>query len=132
MISLNQGVRALYAGSLPERSVVITFDDGTYDFYRLARPLLREFPFPALTTYYSDFNRPVFDVMCSYLLWKGQGQVFEFPEALLSPVLLDDKGRAMGPGRNSPICLSSRTLRQEKDALLASIATRLKIDYDNL
>ena len=34
-----------------------------------------EFDFPAtlyLTTYYSHYNRPVFDLMCSYLLWKGR------------------------------------------------------------
>lgn len=135
VISLDQGVQSLYAGTLPERSVAITFDDGSYDFYSRALPLLKEFGFPAtvyLTTYYSDFNRPVFDVMCSYLLWKGQGQVLELPEPLTSPILLDGKGRDVAMSKIRRLALDQGLSGSEKDALLASIATRLKIDYDSL
>lgn len=135
VIPLDQGVQALYAGSLPERSVAITFDDGSYDFHRLAWPLLREFGYPAtvyLTTYYSDFNRPVFDVMCSYLLWKGRGQLLEFPEALPSPILLDDNGRRVALSKIRRLAFDRGLSGREKDALLMSVATQLKIDYDRL
>src|SRR3954451_24485649 len=63
VLPLGEAVRLLYAGQLPERSVALTFDDGTYDFYQRAWPILQEFNFPVtlyLTTFYSQFNRPVF------------------------------------------------------------------------
>jgi peptidoglycan/xylan/chitin deacetylase (PgdA/CDA1 family) len=135
VIPLQWGVEALYAGDLPERSVVITFDDGNYDFYRRALPLLKEFSYPAtvyLTTYYSEFNRPVFDVMCSYLLWKGRARMLEHVEALSSGVFLDDKGRASALREIRRSADQQKLSGREKDALLASIATRLNIDYEAL
>ncbi len=135
VISLDQGVQGLYAGTLPERSVVLTFDDGSYDFYHLVFPLLREFRYPAtvyLTTYYSDFNRPVFDVMCSYLLWKGRGQLLKCPGVLPSEVMLDEKGRAIALRQIQRSAHKRALSGREKDALLASIAARLKIDYESL
>ena len=74
VLSLSEGVTRLYEGSLPPRSVTITFDDGGYDFYERALPILRQFNFPAtvyLTTYYTLKNMPVFDVAVGYLLWKA-------------------------------------------------------------
>lgn len=135
VIPLDLGVQALYAGTLPERSVVITFDDGGYDFYHRVQSLLKEFAFPAtvyLTTYYSDFNRPVFDVMCSYLLWKGQGQVLEYPEVLQSAILLDKNGRATASREIRRFAFHQGLSGSEKDALLACLATRLQIDYEGL
>jgi len=73
VLSLKEGLARLYAGSLPPRSVVITFDDGFQDFYRHAFPLLQEFGFPATvyqTTYYSGHRLPIFNLIISYLLWK--------------------------------------------------------------
>jgi peptidoglycan/xylan/chitin deacetylase (PgdA/CDA1 family) len=139
VLPLGEAVARLYAGDLPDRSVALTFDDGTYDFYREAYPIIKEFDFPVtlyLTTFYSRYNRPVFDVICSYLLWKGRGGV-----AL-------DLGRLIG--REEKIELSSAAARasvlselrgfarqsrlsaEEKDALAASLAAQLGVDYDAL
>src|ERR1700682_1070702 len=77
---LGEAVERLYANDLPDRAVAITFDDGTSDFYRRAFPLFNEFGFPVtlyLTTFYSYYQKPVFDLMCSYLLWKGQSQTLD-------------------------------------------------------
>jgi len=85
VLRLGEAVERLYNGTLPPRSVALTFDDGLFDFYKRAYPILWKYGFPVtvyLTTYYSDFNRPVFDVMCSYLLWKGAGRPIEWPEVL--------------------------------------------------
>ena len=74
VVRLREGLRRLYEGSLAPRTVVITFDDGNHDFHARALPVLRRYGFPAtvyLTTFYCDFNRPVFAVFCSYLLWKA-------------------------------------------------------------
>jgi peptidoglycan/xylan/chitin deacetylase (PgdA/CDA1 family) len=75
VLPLDEAVRRLYDGTLPPRSVTLTFDDGMYDFRARALPLLREFGFPAtvyLTTYYSDYNEPIFGLYCSYLLWRAR------------------------------------------------------------
>jgi peptidoglycan/xylan/chitin deacetylase (PgdA/CDA1 family) len=77
VLGLEEGLKGLASGTLPEKAVAITFDDGTYDFLSRAYPVLKEFRYPATiyqTTYYSGYNRPVFKGICAYLLWKGRGR----------------------------------------------------------
>ena len=78
VLRLGEALKLLRAKELPPRSVAITFDDGTYDFFSLGYPLLRRFEFPVTvyqTTYYSDRQIPVFNLICSYLLWKRRGHL---------------------------------------------------------
>jgi peptidoglycan/xylan/chitin deacetylase (PgdA/CDA1 family) len=75
VLPLGEAVRRLYEGTLPPRSVALTFDDGMFDFHARAWPLLQRFGFPAtvyLTTYYSDYGKPIFGLLCSYLLWRAR------------------------------------------------------------
>jgi peptidoglycan/xylan/chitin deacetylase (PgdA/CDA1 family) len=85
VLPLGEALARLQARDLPPRSVAITFDDGTYDFYHRARPLLRKYNFPASvyqTTYYVDRELPVFNLFCSYLLWKRRGHQLPAPREL--------------------------------------------------
>jgi peptidoglycan/xylan/chitin deacetylase (PgdA/CDA1 family) len=80
ILPLGDAVQMLYSGNLPDRSVSITFDDGMYNFYARAFPILSKFRFPAtvyLTTYYCENNLPVFPLVCSYILWKSRGMRLE-------------------------------------------------------
>lgn len=91
VLPLGEAVERLYRGDLPSRSAVITFDDGTYDFLEHAFPALKQYGFPATvyqTTYYCDYDRPVFHLICSYILWKRRGEVLNVGERFaLSPTL---------------------------------------------
>ena len=138
VLSLDEAIKRLYANDLPDRAVAITFDDGTADFYQQAFPLLKEFDFPVtlyLTTFYSQYNRPVFDLMCSYLLWKGRDEVLNLDE-----VTGEDGKFELGDWDSQEVARrgihafaqAHKFSAEEKDALLIKLAARLRIDYEAL
>lgn len=47
IVSLEEAMRQHAAGKIEPRQVVLTFDDGMYNFYRAALPILKEFNVPA-------------------------------------------------------------------------------------
>ena len=68
VLPLIEAIWRLRKGRLPPRSVVLTFDDGGYDFYARALPVLQEFGFAStvyLSTYYCIKRAPIFPLMCS-------------------------------------------------------------------
>jgi peptidoglycan/xylan/chitin deacetylase (PgdA/CDA1 family) len=138
VLPLGEAVERLYANDLPDRAVVITFDDGTSDFYHRAFPLIREFGFPAtsyLTTFYCEYNRPVFDLMLSYLLWKGRHEVLDLhacSEKDLEIDLRDTAAQEKALAEIKAFARSRKLSAEEKDALLASLAAQLKVDYEAL
>jgi hypothetical protein len=83
VLPLGEALVQLHAGTLPPCSVVITFDDGFYDFVKFGIPLLREFEMPAtlyLTTHYSDYRLPIVNLALDYILWKSKLDVIALPE----------------------------------------------------
>lgn len=80
VLPLGEAWTRLRKNDLPPRSVVLTFDDGGADFYKAAYPLLKKFGFPATvyqTTYYTDYPKPIFNLICSYMLWKKRDEILE-------------------------------------------------------
>lgn len=132
VLPLAEALQRLNAGSLPKRSVVITFDDGNADFYHRAYPVLREFKVPATvywTTYYSQFPRPVPDVTISFFLWLGRSQRLEWPGMLPEPVVLDLSGRSRARAYLMKYAEERGFDARQKDALLGELAEKLGIDY---
>lgn len=121
VLPLAESLERLRTGSLPPRSVVLTFDDGFYDFYRFGWPLISEFGYPCtlyLTTYYSRYRLPIFNLVVSYLLWKGSGTALS-PEARYARV-----ARIMEQA-------AERNLTTEgKDAMARQLAESLAVNYD--
>ena len=138
VLPLTEALRRLYAGELPENCVALTFDDGTYDFYRQAYPLLREFDYPAtlyLTTYYSHFSRPVFDVACSYLIWKSSEQTIDLKPLIGVDAIINlrsEQSRAQALNQLLRFAGEGKLSAEAKDELLATLARKLDVDYDAL
>ncbi|MDQ1637750.1 MAG: hypothetical protein QOF62_1089 [Pyrinomonadaceae bacterium] len=138
VLPLDEAIKRLYANDLPDRAVALTFDDGTADFYQRAFPLLREFDFPVtlyLTTFYSQYNRPVFDLMCSYLLWKGRNETLnlqEFTGEDFRFELGDSDSQEVARRGIHAFARENKLSAEEKDTLLSKLAARLKIDYEAL
>lgn len=138
VLPLGEGLQRLQAGTLPSRSVAITFDDGTYDFYRQAYPRLQQYGFPVTvyqTTYYMDYQRPVFTLICSYMLWKRRGVVISDGKTLGLNASLDLRSEI---GRHQVvrglIDLADREemTGRQKDELASRLARLLEIDYEAL
>lgn len=135
VLSLSEGLERLRAGTLPERAVVLTFDDGFYDFYGAAFPILQEFGYPVtlyLTTYYVEFNRPVFDPMCAYLLWKARNKELYWPQILPSAMVLDNAGQCRAFQMIRQFWIANQLSSLQKDNLLAQLAERIEVDYRDL
>lgn len=74
VLALDEALLRLNEGTLPAQSVVLTFDDGFFNFYQHAHPILKRFNYPATvyqTTYYVGVRKPIFHLVTSYLLWKS-------------------------------------------------------------
>ncbi len=136
VLPLGEAIRRLYANDLPENCVALTFDDGYYDFYKVAHPILKEFNFPAtvyLTTFYVHYNRPVLDAICSYLLWKSRHKTLDLRELTGQEWkfdLSDDSARAAAYDYLIGFARQHKFSAEEKDALAGKLARQLKIDYD--
>ena len=139
VLPLQEAVSRLYDGTLPERAVVITFDDGFYNFYGSALPIIEEFGFPVtlyLTTFYSGYNRPIFGVAANYLLWRARSRKIGFKDI---PGM--DEGDAVfdlsiGSEREGfhsrlvELALKRNLSAESKNEILVSLCTALGIDFD--
>lgn len=137
VLTLGDAMDRLRRRSLPPRSVVITFDDGFYDFYRHAAPALAAFGYPStlyLTTHYCTRRAPIFHLMLSYLLWKcGRESIELEPYGLNGPLptrTFDERHAIVDALVAWADARDLTTL--ERDDIARSVAERVGIDYDEL
>lgn len=134
VLPFGEAVAALRKGTLPPRSVALTFDDGFHDFLRVAVPLLEEFGYPAtnyVSSYYTLNQHPIPPVALRYVLWKSgrpeieAGTLRDQPETL---VIRDAKQR-----HDVAMALLQKVSAAGEDAqqaLMADVAARLGVDWD--
>ena len=138
VLTLDEGLRRLSTGDLPPKSVVLTFDDGNYDFYKQAYPVLKEFDVPVtlyLTTFYSYYNRPVFRPTVSFLLWKGQTSTLNLKGLTGHELRLNLHNPAERTKAFEEIidfAIKNKLSAEEKDDLNVNLAKELNVDYDDL
>jgi|SRR5579862_2084879 len=135
VLPLGHALQLLKTHELPPRSVTITFDDGTYDFFSRAYPLLQKYGVPATvyqTTYYSERQLPVFNLICSYLLWKRRDSLIEKGDELGLKPPLDLRSEAK---RRQIVqllidnCDKQRLDAWQRNEVAASLAELLGLDY---
>jgi peptidoglycan/xylan/chitin deacetylase (PgdA/CDA1 family) len=138
VLPLGKALQLLQTHELPPRSAAITFDDGTHDFFSRAYPLLQKYAMPVTvyqTTYYSERPLPVFNLICSYLLWKRRGKVIEKSDELGLKSPLDLRSEAK---RHAIVeALIENCDRQNLDAwqrndMAAKLAQFLDLDYSQI
>jgi peptidoglycan/xylan/chitin deacetylase (PgdA/CDA1 family) len=138
VLPLGEGLLRLQAGELPARSVVITFDDGGYDFYAEAFPLLKSYGFPATvyqTTYYGDYQKPIFNLVCSYILWKRRDKVLHCGKELGLDEPLDLRTEASRAQIVRTLVLNAEAdnlAAAQKNELGARLAQLLDVSYDQI
>lgn len=135
VLPLGEALERLHAGTLPDRAVALTFDDGYFDFQARALPLLERYNYPAtvyLTTLRCEHNYPIVPLFLSYLLWlkrdtlldgrglPGLGGLHSLETDAERDALVDDFLRAATATGYGAV---------EKDAAAQEIAGRLGLDY---
>ncbi len=138
VLPLSEGLARLHTNTLPEKSVVLTFDDGLYSFYQVAWPILKQYHFPVtvyLTTYYCVYNRPIFDLICSYLLWQARDEVYDAHglAELQGPLDLRTKAARARVLRQLKGWAAQQELSGiQKEELAHQFAERLGVDYGEI
>jgi peptidoglycan/xylan/chitin deacetylase (PgdA/CDA1 family) len=137
VLPLGDALQRLQAGELPPRSIVITFDDGGYDFHAAAFPVIRRFGVPVTvyqTTYYGDRPLPIFNLAFSYLLWQRRGSMLTGGSALGLNDVLDlrtENSRAEVVRSLVLLAEESRLSGGEKNEIAASLARLLSLSYED-
>ena len=136
VLPLTEALTRLYEGSLPPRSVAVTFDDGYIDFEQRALPVLREYRCPVtlyLTTYYAITRLPIFDPMVDYVLWRARHTEAPAPRIadIAAPIRVktaEDRQRS-----RALLCDSARRRglhARDCDVFIERVADALGVDYD--
>lgn len=135
VLPLGEAVRHLRCGTLPPRSVVLTFDDGFYNFLAAAVPLLEEFAYPAtnyVSTYYCVNQRPILGLTLRYVLWRARTQVLlagTFPGQNHVVDLQDSEQRDKLSAKLFEDAEKLSDDREAQQAWLGEVAARLGIDW---
>ena len=134
VLPLREAVERLYSGTLPDRSVAITFDDGYHDFVAQAHPLLSEYGMPAtvyLPTLHCGRGTPLFSIGPSYILWKARGKTVQVDEIRQAPLdLRTPAGRDDALAAVHEVARRDKLSHADRAAVMQRLADALGVDYE--
>jgi peptidoglycan/xylan/chitin deacetylase (PgdA/CDA1 family) len=134
VLPFSEGVERLYAGTLPQRSVVLTFDDGYHDFVAAAHPLLKKYGMPStvyLPTLHCGRRAPVFSPAIAYILWKARESRTAVPFIGNEPLdLRSGAERAAAVAAVKAVARRDNLTLDGKQRLLRDLADALQVDFD--
>ena len=132
-LSLDEAMDLLHIDRLPHNSIVITIDDGWYFIKKYAHKVLKGMDIPYtiyITSYYSERETPIFNLIIPYMLWKSVKSDFTD--------VLDDLEIEVASSNIEEI--SSRIVEygyvnlnnEERNILLETLGEKLCVDYHEL
>jgi len=139
VLPLDEAIRRLDEGGLPNNAVVITIDDGWYSTYRGMVPVLRDLDLPAtlyVTTYYVTRGGPVLNVLLDYMVNRAAPSNLSYAE-----LLLDLPAPAFKPDSDSGRALIAEQLARTTDQLpnlqarleyVLAINRKLRVDLNTI
>lgn len=136
VLPLGVALQKLKSQELPPRSTVLTFDDGGCDFFSQAAPILRKYSFPVTvyqSTYYTEVQKPIFNLICSYMLWTRHGKIIPVHADLGLGATLDtrtEQSRSAIVEALEGRCRVEGLNGRQKDDVARMLASVLQIDYD--
>lgn len=135
VLPLGEALKKAKQYKIPRRSLVFTFDDGFYSTKKVIEPLLKEANYPAtlyVTSYYVVHQRPIFNVILSYMFFKTQIKSFDI-------AFFNGEQHTFNTKDNSSNCSIemineyAKTLDEnEQNQLLKNISNQLHINLDLL
>jgi len=138
VLSLDEAVAKLGAGTWPRCGTVITIDDGWFGSYQIMAPILRNHRFPAtlyIASYYLEKQTQVFNVAANYALWLARDQVLQLSlisDQLTGDYRLADSG-ARGKARELLTALAeSLNGAAERQRLFRQLCMVLRLDAADL
>ena len=137
VLPFDEAIARLHTGSLPPRSVAITFDDGFYDFLHHGIPILSEFGYPCtvyLTTHYCDHQVPVIGLILDYLLWKSGLDFVVLPEQGIERPMpaRNYLERQKIVNRLAGVMERMQMNTSAKNEVARSVSKQLMIDYNSI
>ncbi|MFT3745604.1 MAG: polysaccharide deacetylase family protein [Pyrinomonadaceae bacterium] len=135
IISLSDAVTYLNNGNLPNRSAVLTIDDGYRDFYDVAFPVLKKFDVPTtlyVVTGFLDGKCWIWTDKARYLLTETKNAKLSFTvgQTSFDETLGNTNSRLALAGRvNSEL---KKLPDDEKDVVLTDLAKSLSVQFDNV
>ncbi len=116
IVALDRAVDEFVSANLPNKTVVITIDDGFSTVRSVAAPILKRFDFPAtvyVSTYFMGREEPVYNILIDYILWKSGTEELVLPQ---------------GQFRQESIPNGATANSAERAACAHDIAERLGVD----
>lgn len=138
VLPLDQALLRLKEGTLPPQSVVLTFDDGFFNFYQHAYPILKRFNYPATvyqTTFYVGVRKPIFHLVTSYLLWRSARKTLDAKPIIGMTRHWDLNTQKSIASANFEIWRFSKSAHlcvEERQQLVERLADFLGVDYSEI